>query len=252
MLLANTAARMKTRKQRCKSRTLFGAALAACLLAGPAALATASWQDNSVILATAEEVVRGRFGDTGGEVTVSADPLDSRLRLPACDSPLVGELPPATREAGRITAQVQCQGTRPWRLFVPVRVSVEKALVVAAAPLERGKVLAAGDVLLAQRQVAAAPAGYLTSVDAAVGRVLRRNVPAGAVLAPGLLDSPVLIRRGREVTLEARSGAIVVQMAGIARSDGTLGETIPVENLSSGKVLQGVVRNEKSVEVLVP
>ena len=210
------------------------------------------WQEPASIRAAAEAAARARIGDTGGEVTLRTEPLDPRLRLPPCEVPLVGEVPDAGRATSRITARVRCPGASPWRLFVPVSVSVRKPLVVAAVPLERGKVLAAGDVILASREVGAAPAGYLTTLESAIGQVLRRNVPAGTVLAPGLLDAPVLVERGRQVTLEARSGGIVVQMAGIAKADGTLGETIPVENLSSRKVLQGIVRSEKSVEVLVP
>ena len=52
--------------------------------------------------------------------------------------------------------------------------------------------------------------------------------------------------------MEARAGAITVQMAGVARDDGGLGQTIPVENSSSKKVVQAVVRNEKYVEILLP
>ncbi len=244
---------MKTPLQRCRSLTLQVAAALTCLLALTlAARAADPWQDNEAILAAAERVALERFSDTDGQVSVRADALDPRLRLPACETALTGELPEATREAGRVTAEVSCPGVRPWRLFVPVRVSVQKPVVVATVPVERGKVLAAGDVILAQRAVSSAPAGYLGSVEAAVGQVLRRNVPAGAVLSPGLLNAPVLIERGRHVTLEARSGGIVVQMAGIAKADGALGETIPVQKLSSRKVLQGIGRNEKSVEVLVP
>ena len=129
---------------------------------------------------------------------------------------------------------------------------MRKALVVAAVPLTRGKVLAADDVMLADREVGTLPGGYLTTADAAIGRVVRRNIPAGAAVAPALLESPVLVKRGQPVTLEAKAGAITVQMTGIAQADGALGQTIPVRNDSSRKVLQGVVRNEKSVQILVP
>lgn len=244
---------MNTHAQQCKRRALPGALGVGLLLACAAAVAAAvTWQDQATILAAAEQAAHEHYGNQDGAITVHADALDPRLRLPACEAPLVGTLPEMTREAGRTTAEVSCSGARPWRLFVPVRVSVQKPVVVAAVPLERGKVLAAADVNLAQREVSSTPAGYIGSLEAAVGQVLRRSVPAGTVLTPGLLDAPLLIRRGRAVTLEARAGGIVVQMAGIAKADGALGETIPVQNLSSNKVLQGIVKNEKLVEVLLP
>lgn len=247
---------MKTTPERCKPRaaragTLARAGVLATVLVPLAATATA-WQSPDSIRAAAERVVAERLADAAGRVAVAAEPLDPRLRMPACDAELAADLPPVTREGSRLTAEVRCPGTRAWRLFVPVRVTVTKTLVVAAVPLERGKILAPGDVILAEREVGALPGGYLTTPDAAVGRVVRRTIPAGAAVAPGALEMPVLVRRGQAVTLEARSGAIVVQMAGIARGDGALGELIAVENSSSRRVMQGIVRNEKSVEVRVP
>ncbi|MCK6372060.1 MAG: flagellar basal body P-ring formation protein FlgA [Gammaproteobacteria bacterium] len=215
-------------------------------------MATASWQDHDAIRTAAEDAVRARLNDQNGEVLVRADALDPRLRLPACETALLGETPQALAESGRVSARVSCTAASSWRLFVPVQVSVQKDLVVTTTPLERGKVLAAADVKLAKRDVGSAPNGYLTSLEAAIGQVARRNVPAGAVLSPVQLDAPVLVVRGQPVTLEVRSGGIVVRMAGLAKADGSLGESIPVQNTSSGRVLQGIVRNEKSIEVLLP
>lgn len=235
----------------------FGAAAAVAgfALAGATALAAgqARFEPAASIRAAAEAAVQARLADVQGQVTATAEAVDPRLLVPACDLPLAGSVPAArTQDSARVTAEVRCDGSRTWRLFVPVNVTVRRAVVITAQPLERGKVLAPGDVILADREVGAIAGGYLTSVDAAVGRVLRRAVPAGAPLAPALLESPVLIRRGQAVTLEARTGALLVQAPGVARADGALGERIEVQNLSSKKVLQAVVKNEKYVEIRVP
>jgi flagella basal body P-ring formation protein FlgA len=211
-----------------------------------------AWQDAGSIRAAAEAAAKAEAGKTDGSVSVSAEALDSRLMLPACDQQLTASVPPAGQQTGRITAEVRCPGTRSWRLYVPVQVIVSRDILVAAVPLERGKVLAASDVVLAHRQVVAVPGGYLTTVEAAVGQVIRRSVPAGTVLGPAMLDSAVLIKRGQAVTIEARSGPIVVQMAGVAKGNGALGQVISVANTNSDKVVQGIVRNEKAVEILVP
>jgi flagella basal body P-ring formation protein FlgA len=59
------------------------------------------------------------------------------------------------------------------------------------------------------------------------------------------------VRRGQQVTLEALAGNFAVRVAGVARSDGALGQLIEVENGSSGKTVQAVVRSERTVEVLL-
>jgi flagella basal body P-ring formation protein FlgA len=229
----------------CNSR-----AIAAWLVLGWVSAGAADAVHHPVLIgAAAEAAVQAHLRESTGEVRTAAEPLDARLRLPACDQPLQAALPAGTRAAARMTVAVSCPGAQAWRLHVPVRVTVMRAVVVAAMPLERGKVLAAGDVILAEREVSGAGAGYLTATAGASGRVLRRGVAAGTVIAPGLLESPLVVRRGQPVTLEVRAGGLAVQMAGIAQADGALGERIPVRNSSSKKILQGTVKNEKIVEI---
>jgi flagella basal body P-ring formation protein FlgA len=83
------------------------------------------------------------------------------------------------------------------------------------------------------------------------GKRLRRNLEAGAPVTASLLDAPILVRRGQQVTLEAAQGGFQVRMAGVARSEGSLGQIIEVENGGSGRIVQAVVRSAKSVEVLL-
>ncbi len=229
--------------------------LLGCLVLGrqvAADVRPGDWQDLDQVRATAVQAAAAHYKDSGTRVEVAAAPLDQRLRLPACDRDLASQVPDGSREASRVTVEVRCEGVRSWRLYVPVGVSLYRTVVVTAGPLERGKVLAAGDVILAEREIGRLPGSYLASPDAAVGQLLRRSVPAGAVLIAAQLEPPVLVHRGQQVTLEAKSGPITVQMAGIARHDAALGQVVAVQNSSSRRVLQGIVRNEKSVEVLVP
>jgi flagellar basal body P-ring formation protein FlgA len=245
---------MNTTAISCNSRARGWPALCGVLLT--LLMASVFGADDSTdlqgIRAAAESAVRDKVGELPGRTEIAAEALDARLNMPGCDAPLSAAVPNYTKESSRVVAEVRCDGSQSWRLFVPVRVSAFRMVVVAAVPLERGKVLAADDVILAEREVSASTGGYLAQSEAAVGRTLRRPVAPGAILTPSALTSAVLVRRGQPVTLEARANGFTVQMAGIAKGDGALGQTIPVENTSSRKVLQGVVRNEKSVQVLLP
>jgi flagella basal body P-ring formation protein FlgA len=249
MLLANGSAMHRCPHQRLPVSRFLALAV---LLAATTPAAAGAWQDADAIRAAAEAAARERAAQWPGRVAVAAESLDPRLRMPACEVPLAASLPASAAAAGRVSAEVRCTGARPWRLYVPVTISLTRTLVVAARPLERGRLLTPDDVILAERDVGAVTGGYLTELEDAVGRVMRRDAAAGAVLAPRLLDSPVIVRRGQPVTLEARSGKIRVQMAGVAQEDGARGETITVRNSSSHKDLEGIVRSEKVVEVVLP
>ena len=75
----------------------------------------------------------------------------------------------------------------------------------------------------------------------AVGRVARRMLPAGAVLASTDLVAQRLIRRGDNVALVSRRGGVEVRVAGKALADAGENERVTVENLSSRRVVQGIV-----------
>jgi flagella basal body P-ring formation protein FlgA len=58
------------------------------------------------------------------------------------------------------------------------------------------------------------------------------------------------VQRGQTVTLIADVGGLSVRMSGRALSDGLINQRIRVENLSSGKVVEGIARSEQVVEIV--
>ena len=237
-------------------RGASAALVVTCLVAiaaGRAAYAEAQGelQEHADIQAAVVQAVEARLAAKAARLTVEADEIDSRLRLARCDVPLTVKVPHARGASSRVTAEVRCAGPKPWKIYVPARVVVYQSVVVAARPLQRGSVLAEGDVLLAEQDTSSLPYGYLLNADNAVGSRLRRDVLAGKPVLPAMLETPEMIKRGQQVTLEARSGAMVVRMAGLAKSDGVMGQVIPVENIRTHRVVHAVVRSGRTVEVLL-
>jgi flagella basal body P-ring formation protein FlgA len=222
------------------------ALLANAGLASPAAMPPAA------LAAAAEAAARRHASERAGpdaRITVTATPPDPRLRLAPCASPPLAAVAPGGGLA-RLTVAVSCRQPTAWRVYVPVTVTATRPVVVAARSLARDTILAPGDVRLAERDVASLPYGSFASDREVVGQRLRRELAVDAVLSPGLVLAPALVHRGQAVLMEARAPGFSVRMAGVARRDGRLGETIPVENISSGEVRDAVVRSAKSVEVL--
>jgi len=223
---------------------VFAACIACCGTAAAQEL-----HDHEAIRAAVTGAVRAELTQNGSRVTVEADEIDARLRLARCDSPLAVRIPAARRGTTRVTAEVQCAGSSPWKVHVPARVVVYQRVVVAARSMARGSVLTAGDIELAERDTSSLPAGFLLQTEHAFGNRLRRDINAGKPLSPGMLETPALVKRGQQVTLEAGSGGMVVRMAGVAKADGIKGQVIPVENTRSRRVVHGVVRTGRTVEV---
>jgi flagella basal body P-ring formation protein FlgA len=212
---------------------------------------TGLWQAHASIRQAAAEAVRSAAADSAETIEVLADSPDPRLQLPRCLEPLQAIVPSGTRLSGRLTVEVSCTADRPWRLYLPVRIHSSRPVIVAARSLTRDTILAPGDIRVAK--LGPGISGYGTLADPAqvIGQRLRRSLEAGAPVSAALLDAPLLVKRGQQVTLEALAGNFAVRVSGVARTDGALGQLIEVENGSSGKTVQAVVRSERTVEVLL-
>jgi flagella basal body P-ring formation protein FlgA len=221
------------------------------LLSFQAHAGTGLWQPHAEIRDAAAKAVQSAAADTAGTIEVVADSPDPRLQLPRCQEPLKAVLPSGTRLAGRLTVEVSCAGKRPWRLYLPVQIESSRPVVVAARSLARDTILAPADVRVAKLGPGVSGYGAVSDPAQVVGQRLKRSLEAGAPLSAALLDAPLIVRRGQQVMLEALAGGFAVRVAGVARSDGALGQLIEVQNGSSGKTVQAVVRSERTVEVLL-
>jgi flagellar basal body P-ring formation protein FlgA len=212
--------------------------------------AAAEWQTLESIERAAEHHVASAAEATSERVVVEADPLDTRLQLPLCEGELATDTPYGNPRANRTTVEVSCPGPA-WRVFVPVSLEAYGRVVVAARPLPRDAVLTRADLSIEERALGQLGRGYIASPETVVGLKLRRAVAAGAPLAPAALASPRLVERGQIVTLQASSGGISVAMTGTALQDGARGAVIDVQNSSSGRRVQAIVRSQRVVEVLL-
>ena len=215
------------------------------------ARAADDWQDHELIRAAAVQAIRAQLASRNSRLEVKADRLDARLHLVRCESPLAVTVPQGRRSTSRVTAEVRCVGPNAWKIHVPARLVVYQNVVVAARSLQRGSVLTESDILMAETDTSSLPYGYLARPDHAIGHELRRSVMAGKPVTPSVLVAATIVKRGQQVTLEARSGGMAVRMAGVAREDGIKGQVIEVENRNSKRVVHAIVRSGRTVEVLL-
>lgn len=178
---------------------------------------------------------------------LSANALDERLRLPACTAPLRSV--PAEARGGQVNVAVQCEAPVAWSVYVGVKISDIRPVLVLSRSAQRGETLDRSLLSLQERDVGSLPFGYLTDLGQIQGQLLRRAASAGSVLTPELVEAPRLVRRGDLVTVTARTGGIEIRTQGKAMRDGVRGERIPVENASSRRVVEGQVTGSGQVEV---
>ncbi len=223
---------------RCEgSRRIPHAVLALLLaMAGPA-MAT-SMQSLETIAEAAVAAVGAADADAAEAV------LSPGLRLARCGQPLQAVA------TGPTTAQVRCDDSPGWRLYVPVRVRREAEVVVLRSPAASGVPITAEQLVVQRRDVGTAAGATFDDPASLVGRVPSRALAPGVVPTEHDLSLGAPLRRGDPVVLVSRAGAVEVRMPGRAMGPAQAGGRIGVQNVSSGRVLRGRLVAEGVVELL--
>jgi len=130
-----------------------------------------------------------------------------------------------------------------------VRVAALAPVVVAARPIGRLKPISNEDLKMEKMNLAELPTGTMTDADDIIGKRARRNIDAGDILRPDLIEMPPLVKRGDMVVIVAESEGIKVTATGEVKSDGLRGEQVKVVNLDSNKRFSARVVDKKTVMV---
>ncbi len=183
------------------------------------------------------------------KVTVKTLPMDSRLKMPACEQTPELTAHNISADSTRATVKVSCQGPIPWSLYASATVDGKVMAAVASHSLARGQILDASDVALEERSLTELPTGYLNNTDAAVGMQTKRTITSGEAYKVSALKPPLVVRRGDAVVVEANTNSVAVVAPGIALADGTLGQQIRVKNSRSDRTIKAVVMGPGRVEI---
>ena len=228
---------------------LYGCMATLLVIAGP--VMAAAIQSHASIQTTAETFITEAVLSSHGRLPIArAGSLDSRLRLNECDTPLEAFQPAGGRLLGSTTVGIRCQGTQPWTLYVPVKVSIHDTVVVAARHLSKGMVVQDQDVKLVKKDLAELRSGYYKDAVRSDRQTGRPHDFHGCCNYDTHGERPQLqINRGQRVSLIAESHGLKVQMTGEALADGASGERIRVRNLGTKKLVEGIVISATTVQV---
>ena len=219
------------------------------MLADVITVQAAPSQPTQDITRIAEEFLQEKVGATDRRAKLQAGYLDPRLKLPLCDMKLEPFLRPGVSISSRTVVGVRCNGSRPWKVYVPVDVVVTESLLVAKKTLARGHILTENDVVAEDRDMTRLAGGHISNPAILIGMRLKQQVISGSVITPAMVAPDVVIKRGQSVTLLVRIESLSVTMTGKALMDGAVNQRIKVE--VAERVVEGVVRSSEYVEILV-
>jgi len=251
----------KAPKNRHRLRVLRLAAWAACAVgvgggvlaasvATPGDDAGTDKQDVAVLEALAKSAATQELSPLTERERLLVGPIQPGLQLQRCAVPVKPVIGPGRHMKDRVTVELRCTSPNGWHLYVPVRVIGTTPVAVTVHAIVTGSVLTANDLRVEQHDLSELPQGFFDDPAVAVGLTAARPISGGAVLTNQQLVASKAVQRGQAVTLLADAGGMQVRMAGRALSDGLVNQRVRVQNLSSGKVVEGVARSAQVVEII--
>lgn len=196
-----------------------------------------------------ETFIEAGIDGPGRVSAVRIDRLDPRLRLTRCQAPLSVWQPHGHASAGRLTLGVRCDEPSPWKVYVPVVLERQLAVVAVTRPVAPGHRLERADLVMRDTDVTRLRGDYFNDPDQVIGMEVRQSLNAGAVVGQRSVRAARLVARGQSLVIEASNGSIAVNMTGEALQDGREGQRIRVRNRSSQRVIEARVVAEGRVRV---
>jgi flagella basal body P-ring formation protein FlgA len=131
-------------------------------------------------------------------------------------------------------------------------VKIKQPELVALKPIAKGEKIGPLNSGLAEKDATFQAEDGFSNTESAYGLSARRPIQADAVILAGMVELPVLVKRGDMVRLQARSGAVNVETSAKALRDGKKGDSIPVQVEATKKQINAVVVDERTVQAGAP
>lgn len=131
---------------------------------------------------------------------------------------------------------------------VPFKVMVKKKLYVTKRDLRKGDVIHLVDLEVKESYLHGAGGIYPAGPEDVVGKVAKKEIPAGETVTKQLLDDALAVQKGEIVNITAESKTLVVQGKGTALEKAKIGDLVRIRS-ASGKEVTGKVTGNNTVAV---
>lgn len=138
---------------------------------------------------------------------------------------------------------------RSMAIWAKVKVKVESLIVTAGANIGPGQIIQPDQVSAVSTRQFPVASDVFNTVDQVVGKRARRSIAAGTAIRANLVETPREITQGDVVQVSAGSGQAQITFEAHAQTGGRKGDTILLQNPSSGRSFKAIVIDKARVEV---
>jgi len=167
-----------------------------------------------------------------------------KLKMPAGEfslSPL--DLDPEKVGRSSWPVELEVEGETWRRLNLSAVLTYELPVYVLTTDVERGEEITEDILEQEKKKVEIYPEDLILNLekDLVLHGESRRSYSEGTVLQRDMLELPDVVTRGDEITVQASSGGVEINILAIARERGTIGEVIELENPDSGNYFRAEI-----------
>jgi flagella basal body P-ring formation protein FlgA len=132
---------------------------------------------------------------------------------------------------------------------VVVDLEVMQDVVLTLKSLPPGHIMIAEDLYVESRVITDLPHDSFKDTQDILGKRIRSGIRAGTMLTAGMVEEPLIIKKGDQVLIVAESEMLRVLASGRAKEAGAKGEMIKIENVNSKKIIFARVVDAGTVKV---
>jgi flagella basal body P-ring formation protein FlgA len=136
------------------------------------------------------------------------------------------------------------------RVWVSGKVDLYQSVWVINVAVRRGELLKPGDISRQRRHVREVPSEALEDPHEVLGMQARRTLVAGTILQRDQWKTVPLVQRGQRVRILLETAFMRLVAPGETLEEGGHGDRVRVVNLASRQVVQALVRDPQTVQVM--
>ncbi len=141
-------------------------------------------------------------------------------------------------------------GNQEDRLNISGQVAVYEKIFFAQNSLARGDIISQDCVYQENKDIYSLRGGFIISFDELDGKTVKSTIRKGDYFKHNLLAESPLIKKGDIVRLIVKNDNLLIVTSGLSKENGFENELIKVENIGSGKLVRGIVKEKSKVEVV--
>ena len=152
--------------------------------------------------------------------------------------------------------KVSCEDKNSWTIFVKtysntlkqkkLKVSKTNEILVLNKSIEKGNYIKKSDLIFIKSLKKNI---FYNSKEELIGRKVKQNLKKGQYIQPRHLFEKYSVNEGDPVVIVSKFKNAEVSTGGIAIKSGNIGDLLEVKNSRSGKIVKGILKKNKKVNV---